>query len=369
MGGRLRLVDYDSAWPARFRAEAERIRSVLGPLATRIEHVGSTAVPGLLGKPVLVVAVAVDSEPAADACVARLQALGYEYRGPYGDDPRRRYYVRDAAGQRVAQLHLYILPAPAWESKLAFRDALRADPALARAYAAEKRRVGDAVGWDKGAYAGAKGPFVEAALSELGHSSSVSDTPAHRAAMMRRKALGVVVGAVLLGATAGGYYYIQDRTFVLTFSEADIQSRLEAAPPFTRTFFGVVHVTLDDPRISLVEGSDRVRAGSDVAVRVGLGRREFVIPGSVDASGGVRFQAETGEFFLTDPVVEHLVIPGLSEQHAPRVADAVARALRVYYDRHPIYTLKPTDIEQATARLLLEDVRVVEQQLVVTLAL
>ena len=49
------------------------------------------------------------------------------------------------AGRRVAHIHLYILPAPAWEEKLAFRDALRADPALARAYAAEKWRVAEAV--------------------------------------------------------------------------------------------------------------------------------------------------------------------------------------------------------------------------------
>lgn len=112
---------------------------------------------------------------------------------------------------------------------------------------------------------------------------------------------------------------------------------------------------------------ERVRAGSDVAVRAGLGRREVSIPGSVDVSGGIRFQAETGEFFLTDAVVEQLTVPGVPEQHAPRVAEAIARALRVYYDRHPVYTLQATDIRQATARLLLKDVRVADQHLVVTL--
>lgn len=80
---------------------------------------------------------------------------------------RRRCYVRDDAGRRAAQLHLYVLPAAAWDEKLAFRDALRADPRLAAAYAAEKRRAADAVGWDKGAYSVAKGPFVEAALARI----------------------------------------------------------------------------------------------------------------------------------------------------------------------------------------------------------
>lgn len=161
----LRLAPYDAAWPARFAAEAARLRAALGDRASAIEHVGSTAVPGLAGKPVLDVAVAVAGAPEADACIAPLAALGYAYRGPYGDDPRRRYYVRDVDGVRVAQLHLYVLPAAAWDEKLAFRDALRADAALASAYAAEKHRVAESVGWDKGAYAVAKGPFVERVLA------------------------------------------------------------------------------------------------------------------------------------------------------------------------------------------------------------
>ncbi|CAA9293460.1 MAG: hypothetical protein AVDCRST_MAG11-297 [uncultured Gemmatimonadaceae bacterium] len=167
MGGTLSLVEYDPAWPARYEAEARRVADALGARARGIEHVGSTAVPGLLGKPVLDLSVAVGGEAAADACVAPLAALGYEHRGPYGEDPRRRYFVRDAGGRRVAQIHLYILPARAWDELLAFRDALRADARLAAAYAAEKRRVAEAVGWDKRAYSEAKGPFVEGVLARL----------------------------------------------------------------------------------------------------------------------------------------------------------------------------------------------------------
>lgn len=75
--------------------------------------------------------------------------------------------MRDAGGVRVAQIHLYVLPAAAWDEKLAFRDALRADPALAAAYAAEKYRAAEATGWDKGAYSLEKGPFVERVLAVL----------------------------------------------------------------------------------------------------------------------------------------------------------------------------------------------------------
>lgn len=167
MAPTLLLVPYHPTWPSRFEAEVVRLRSALRGAASAIEHVGSTAVLGLAGKPVLDVAIAVLSEGAADACIAPLEDLGYEYRGPYGDDPRRRYYVRGVGGARVAHLHLYVLPAAGWDEQLGFRDALRADAALASAYAAEKFRVADAVGWRKAAYSLAKGAFVERTLARL----------------------------------------------------------------------------------------------------------------------------------------------------------------------------------------------------------
>ncbi len=167
MAPTLKLERYDPVWPSRFAAEAARLSDVLRDTVTGIEHVGSTAVPGLAGKPVLDIVVAVLSEAAADACVAPLTGLGYAYRGPNGDDARRRYYTRDASGIRTVQLHLYMLPAAAWDEKLLFRDALRANPTLAAAYEAEKYRVAASVAWDKSAYALAKDPFVEGTLVAL----------------------------------------------------------------------------------------------------------------------------------------------------------------------------------------------------------
>ena len=165
---RLELIPYDPAWQARFEAEAARLRAAIGAHARGIEHIGSTSVVGMLAKPVIDVAVAVDSVAAADACVAPLGALGYEYRGMHGDDPARRYYVLDREGRRAVQIHLWILPTPSWARHLGFRDLLRARPDVAEAYAREKRRVADAVAWDKTAYADAKGPLVQRVLREHG---------------------------------------------------------------------------------------------------------------------------------------------------------------------------------------------------------
>jgi GrpB-like predicted nucleotidyltransferase (UPF0157 family) len=164
----LRLVAYDPAWPAQFDALASRIRGAVGTHLLDLQHVGSTAVPGLLSKPVIDIAATVASEAAADACIAPLERLGFRYRGTNGDDPQRRYYVLAADTVRDAQLHLYILPAPAWHAMLRFRDALRADPSLVEAYAAEKRRLAELVGWDKALYSVEKGPFVQRVLSAQG---------------------------------------------------------------------------------------------------------------------------------------------------------------------------------------------------------
>jgi GrpB-like predicted nucleotidyltransferase (UPF0157 family) len=158
-------VPQEEGWGRRFAVVAATLQAALGADAVAIEHVGSTAVPGLAGKPVLDLAVAVLDVPAAERCVAPLQSLGYRYRGHNGVDVRRHYFVRDVQGVRTVQIHLYVLPATGWNDALRFRDALRADSALAAAYAAEKYRVADAVGWDKAAYAVAKGGFVERVLA------------------------------------------------------------------------------------------------------------------------------------------------------------------------------------------------------------
>ena len=164
----LELTVHDPAWPARFETLAEEVRRAVGKYLVALEHVGSTAVPGLIAKPTIDIAGAVASAEAAEECIVPLTKRGWEHRGQHGDDPRRRYFVLDRQGaagpERVAQLHLWILPAPGWNRHLAFRDMLRADPALREAYAAEKLRLVVAVAGDRAAYEERKAPFIERAL-------------------------------------------------------------------------------------------------------------------------------------------------------------------------------------------------------------
>lgn len=163
----LRLVPYSPEWPDEFAAEARRIADALEPLRVPIEHVGSSAVPGLIAKPVIDIAISV-APGEVDELIRPLRSLGYEYRGLHGDDPARRYYVLDQDGTRQFQVHVWISPAQGWLELLAFRDLLRQRPEVARAYTEEKLRVAAAVNWNKAAYSEAKGPFIQRVLHEHG---------------------------------------------------------------------------------------------------------------------------------------------------------------------------------------------------------
>lgn len=177
MGGALQLTEYDRAWPDRLRVEAGRIRAALGPRAASIEHVGSTAVPGLFAKPVLDIAVAVPDEPRPTPASRRSSPWATSTAAGTVRTPAGGTTCATWRGAARCQIHLYVLPAGGWNEKLAFRDALSADQALARAYAAEKRRVADAVGWDKAAYSLAKGPFVERVLAGLRAAGRLAAVP------------------------------------------------------------------------------------------------------------------------------------------------------------------------------------------------
>ncbi len=158
------LVPYDPAWPAAFAAERHRLAAHLsGP----VEHVGSTAVPGLSAKPVIDLLAAVDSMADADAVLPALCAAGYhtsaEFNAVLGT---RRWLMRQSGGHRTHHLHLVVAGSADWADTVRFRDRLRGDPALAAAYLALKTSAAASLGADREAYTRAKGAFVAAALDQ-----------------------------------------------------------------------------------------------------------------------------------------------------------------------------------------------------------
>ncbi len=163
--GVVRVDDYSSDWPRLFSEEAARLQAAIGAQVLDIQHVGSTSVPGLAAKPILDIAVAVESYEGAFVCVPLLEALGYEYRGEQGI-PRRHFFVK--GDPPAYHLHMNEIGSTDWRTQIAFRDALRAHAEIAQAYADLKRRLAAAYPTDRDAYLAGKADFIQGVLRRAG---------------------------------------------------------------------------------------------------------------------------------------------------------------------------------------------------------
>jgi len=173
---RVVVVPYDPAWPHRATALIAGLRAVLGPRALRIEHIGSTAIPGMAAKDVIDLQVSVaDLESAAPDFDESLGPQGLR-RVPFehdhvpaglDDDPARwvkRLWSRRGHGGGDVNLHVRLAGSPNERVALLFRDWLCAHPAAVPAYAAFKRGLADAVA-DLDTYTDVKDPVVDLVIA------------------------------------------------------------------------------------------------------------------------------------------------------------------------------------------------------------
>lgn len=167
------VVDYNPAWPAMFRQEEAHLRTCLPQeLIGRIEHFGSTAVPGLAAKPIIDMLVEVRSlEETKKRIVPILTAQGYDYlwRPSWGGDipPFYAWFIkRNAAGERTHHLHMIERDFEHWD-RLRFRDYLAAHPDEAREYGKIKRQLAERYPRNRVAYSNGKSVFIERIMDKL----------------------------------------------------------------------------------------------------------------------------------------------------------------------------------------------------------
>jgi GrpB-like predicted nucleotidyltransferase (UPF0157 family) len=160
------LVDADPSWTDRGEQERIHLETLLAPwLIARIEHIGSTAIPGLPAKPIIDLQAAVTDLSVSDSIVAVLAAHDWHSVDPGLDQrPWRRLLVKVTDGRRSAHLHVMAPDTPRWYQQIAFRDALRADPTMTADYAALKRVLAAQHTGDREAYSAAKGNFIRTVL-------------------------------------------------------------------------------------------------------------------------------------------------------------------------------------------------------------
>jgi len=162
---RVSLRPPDPAWARAFELERDRLRAVAPGMFVQIEHIGSTAVPGLVAKPIIDILAGVASLEGVDALVDRLCESGYatsrEFNATLAD---RRWLMRWKNGHRTHHLHIVTHGGEPWNARLAFRDALRLDSALAERYGVLKTELASKHHDDREAYTDAKADFVRSVV-------------------------------------------------------------------------------------------------------------------------------------------------------------------------------------------------------------
>lgn len=155
------LRPHDAAWADVFERERARLDALLPGTFVQIAHIGSTAVPGLVAKPVIDLLAGIRTLDGVDELVDRLCENGYttsrEFNATLAD---RRWLMRWKNGHRTHHLHIVVHAGEPWLDRLAFRDTLRRDPELARRYAELKTALATRHRDDREAYTEAKAAFV-----------------------------------------------------------------------------------------------------------------------------------------------------------------------------------------------------------------
>jgi GrpB-like predicted nucleotidyltransferase (UPF0157 family) len=167
------IQDYDPSWPDAFSKLAARIEAALSSLVITVEHIGSTAVPGLAAKPIIDLDVVLASPADLPEAIGLLATLGYAHEGDVGIAGREAFCSPTAEPRH----HLYVLIAGANELRrhLAFRDALRSSEDLRIKYAEHKRALAKAYQRDRSGYTEAKTAFITSIVDTSSRTPRTTD--------------------------------------------------------------------------------------------------------------------------------------------------------------------------------------------------
>jgi GrpB-like predicted nucleotidyltransferase (UPF0157 family) len=167
------VVDYDPAWPVQFLDLRARILPALGGVALAVEHVGSTAVPGLAAKPIIDLDVVVASVADVALAIQRLATLGYAHQGTLGIEGREAF--ESPSGVPAHHLYVCVQGQGALQNHLSVRDYLRRHSAAVTAYGLLKKNLAERFPNDIEKYMSAKTDFLLGILREAGPQPGVSD--------------------------------------------------------------------------------------------------------------------------------------------------------------------------------------------------
>lgn len=167
MNGSVVIVEYDPRWPRLYEEESARVREAAAEPILGVEHIGSTAVPGLAAKPIVDIMAGVAGAEAAELCLQPLAAVGYTDVTPQPPEEKDWFYClgNHPTEGRGYHVHLMRYRSACWDRHLLFRDYLREHADVAREYERLKRELAIRFADDRPAYTEAKDDFIAEVLA------------------------------------------------------------------------------------------------------------------------------------------------------------------------------------------------------------
>ncbi len=168
------VVDYDPAWPERFRREEARIRAALGKAALSVEHIGSTSVPGLAAKPIVDILLVVEDSGDESSYLSALEAAGYVLRVREPDFDEHRMF---RTPEKDVHVHVFSAGSPEIDRYLLLRGRLREDRGDRELYARTKRELANRKWPSMQHYAEAKTEVIEGIIARAAAAHAAKDNP------------------------------------------------------------------------------------------------------------------------------------------------------------------------------------------------
>ncbi len=171
--GEVRLVPFRPEWAAAFYQESKLLKQKLGEFQCSIEHVGSTAIPDIVSKPIVDIALGVVDFSEFERLQEATEQIGYLYRGELGLKGRHFFKFVDDGLTRF-HLHVVVLGSEHWKNMVLFRELLLKDQACAKEYAEVKTKLQERYANDRTDYTESKSPIIERLLCRA---KALGDTP------------------------------------------------------------------------------------------------------------------------------------------------------------------------------------------------
>ena len=163
--GIVQLKTYNPKWKELFNHESMLISSAISNFILDIQHVGSTAIPHTVAKPIIDIAGAINSVENIDKIIVPLYGIGYNYRGEQGI-PGRHLFVKGGENFRTHHFHVMQTDHYEWKNQILFRDYMKEHPEEAKQYSALKQKLFIKYGNDRGKYTDSKSEYIETIIEK-----------------------------------------------------------------------------------------------------------------------------------------------------------------------------------------------------------